>query len=156
MQKVNPRIYLETTIFNRYFEDERDYSRETKLLFEEIQSGKITAYTSIIVLEELDKAPEPKRTSMLSLVSEYKITILQNDERVDGLADIYIAAKIIQHQYKLDGVHIAMASIYNLDCIISLNFRHINNIKTKTKIEAINDLKNYSTPIICTPTEVVE
>lgn len=43
------RVYLETTIFNRYFEDGREYSGETKLLFEKIQAGEIAGYTSLAV-----------------------------------------------------------------------------------------------------------
>ena len=30
------RVYLETTVFNRYFEEGREYCAETKLLFDKI------------------------------------------------------------------------------------------------------------------------
>ena len=42
------KIYLESTIFNRF-------------------------------LEELDKAPEPKRSEMINLISKYEITVLEID-----------------------------------------------------------------------------
>ena len=53
------RIYLETTIFNRYVEPERDNHRETKVLFDEIAEGKFDAFTSGYVLRELKQAPAP-------------------------------------------------------------------------------------------------
>jgi hypothetical protein len=40
------RVYIETTIFNRFFEDGREYANETKLLFDKIASGEIEAFTS--------------------------------------------------------------------------------------------------------------
>jgi hypothetical protein len=32
---------------------------------------------------------------------------------------------------RVDGIHIAMAAINNMDFIVSLNFKHINKVKTK-------------------------
>jgi predicted nucleic acid-binding protein len=40
------RIYLETTVFNYYFEKERDAHADTVMLFEEIKAGKYRAFTS--------------------------------------------------------------------------------------------------------------
>jgi ribosomal protein S17E len=40
------KVYLETTIFNRFFEDNRDYNRETKELFGKIARNEIAAYSS--------------------------------------------------------------------------------------------------------------
>jgi hypothetical protein len=67
------KAYIETTIFNRYFETGRDYNKETQSLFEKISKNEIEAYSSVYVLEELDKAPEPKRSEMINLISKYKI-----------------------------------------------------------------------------------
>ena len=47
------RIYLETTIFNYYFEKERDFLHtDTVKLFEEIRANKYEAYTSDAVIDE--------------------------------------------------------------------------------------------------------
>ena len=48
------RVYIETTVFNRYFEDGREHANETKLLFEKIASGEIKAFTSVAVLEKIE------------------------------------------------------------------------------------------------------
>lgn len=53
-----PKIYLETTMFNFFFEEDRDIAHEsTVALFQEIAVGKYTAFTSAYVLDELEKAP---------------------------------------------------------------------------------------------------
>jgi hypothetical protein len=150
------KVYLETTLFNRFLEDNREYSKETKKLFEKIIQKEIDAYSSTYVMEELDKASEPKRSIMLNLISQYKITILEIDKRAYDLSETYIEMGIIPKKFRIDGIHIAMAAIYDMDCIVSLNFHHINNLKTKMTTEVIHRMKGYNNPFICTPMEVID
>jgi hypothetical protein len=150
------KVYLETTIFNRFIETGRDYTVETRILFEKILKNEIDAYSSVYVLEELDKASEPKRSEMINLVSKYKITVLEIDQRAYDLAETYVEMGIIPIKFHIDGIHIAMAAIHNMDCIISLNFHHINKLKTKMATEIIHRMKGYNNPFICTPMEVID
>ena len=149
------KVYFETTIFNRFLENNREYSIETKSLFEKILKNEIEAYSSTYVIEELDKASEPKRTEMLNLIQKYRISVLEIDQRAYDLSEIYVEMGIIPIKYRIDGIHIAMAAIYNMDCIVSLNFRHINKLKTKMATEIVHHMKGYSNPFICTPMEVL-
>ena len=150
------KVYLETTLFNRFLEDNREYNKETKKLFEKIVQNEIEAYSSTYVMEELDKASEPKRSIMLNLISQYKITILEIDKRAYDLSETYIEMGIIPKKFRIDGIHIAMAAIYDMDCIVSLNFHHINKLKTKITTEVIHRMKGYNNPFICTPMEVID
>jgi len=150
------RIYLETTVFNRFLEDDREYNKETKILFEKIAHKEIEAYSSAYVIEELDKASEPKRSIMLNVIPKYEITVLEIDQRAYDLSEIYIEMGIIPKKFRIDGVHIAMAAINDMDCIVSLNFHHINKLKTKMATEIIHRMKGYNNPFICTPMEVVD
>ena len=43
-----PKIYLETTLFNFYVDQERDAHADTVRLFEDIAAGKYEAYTSLL------------------------------------------------------------------------------------------------------------
>lgn len=149
------RVFIETTIFNRYFEDGREYCAESKALFDGIALGEIEAFTSVAVLEELEKTNGPKREQMLALISSYKITALEVDTSAYDLADVYVEMGIIPARFRLDGLHMAVAAINDMDCIISLNFHHINKLKTKTATEIVNRLKGYNNPYICTPAEVI-
>ena len=149
------KAYLETTIFNRFLEENRDYSTETKVLFDKILQNEVKAYSSTYVIEELDKAPEPKRSEMLNLIPKYKITILEIDQRAYDLSETYIDTGIIPVKFRIDGIHIAMAAIYDMDCIVSLNFHHINKLRTKMATEIIHKMKGYNNPFICTPMEVI-
>jgi len=150
------RAYFETTVFNRYFEEGREYQPETKQLFEMISSGDVIALTSVAVLQEIDEAPEPKRGQMMSLLTHYDITVLEVEQNAYDLADLYLEMGVIPVRFQMDGVHITMAAVNDLDCIVSLNFHHINKLKTKTATEIIHRMKEYGNPTICTPMEVTD
>jgi predicted nucleic acid-binding protein len=151
-----PKIYLETTIFNHYFDIERDAHADTVRLFKEIQAGKYEAYTSSYVIDELSQADEPKRSNMLTLIGEYKIIVLTAADEAQDLADIYVDEGVIPTKYKYDGLHIAIATINDLEYIFSLNFKHINKVKTKTMTGLINVRQGYKPIPIATPMEVTE
>ncbi|MDR3049118.1 MAG: hypothetical protein LBV16_04680 [Elusimicrobiota bacterium] len=150
------KLYLETTMFNYYFDEARDGHDATVRLFEEIRNGRFIPYTSEYALIELRNAAEPKRSQMLSLIKQYEITVFGVEDEVNRLTDIYIQNKMIPEVYRFDGTHIASASIHGLDCILSFNFKHINKLKTKRMTELINLNEGYKGIIICTPMEIIE
>ncbi|MDR2697141.1 MAG: hypothetical protein LBB40_01540 [Holophagales bacterium] len=149
------KAYLETTIFNRYFEESREQSNETKLFFDEVASGKIEAFTSTALLNELENAPEVIKTQILDLISKYKITVLAVHETALELADTYVEMGIISPRFRIDALHIAMSVIYGMDCIISLSFRQINKWAVKAGTDVVHRMKGFGHLFICTPGEVI-
>jgi len=158
MNQKPQRIYLETTIFNRYFDTEYiDVNPATIQLFAEIKAGKFDAYTSDYTYEELNVSAEPKRSKMLALIDNFKIKILDGSPIISALARDYISKGIIPPASVVDARHIACASINGIERIISVNFSHINRAKTKELVPAINKLNGYSAEItINTPMEIIE
>jgi len=151
-----PKIYLETTVFNHYFDTDREAHAATVALFHEIKRGKYEAYTSIYVTDELVRASEPKRSKMLSLIGLYGIQILDDNNEARHLADIYIREGIVPAKYYYDGLHIAIATANDLEYIFSLNFKHINKLKTKSLTGIVNIREGYRPVTIASPMEVME
>lgn len=152
-----PKIYLETTMFNYYFDTERDGHSDTIQLFKEVQAGKYEAYTSAYVIDELGRTKnEAKRSNMLALITEYNINVLGYSDEADRLADIYINNGVIPASKKLDSLHISISTVNDLEYIFSFNFQHINRIKTKTMTGFINVQQGYKPITITTPAEVIE
>ena len=150
------RVYLETTIFNYYFDAERDGHADTVRMFEAIGRGEYEGYTSQYVIYELQNAPEPKRTNMLALIDTYGISIIREDDEVTRLADTYLQEGALPAKCSLDSVHIATATVKKLDYILSFNFQHINRLKTKRLTADINTREKYKSVIITTPKEVFD
>jgi predicted nucleic acid-binding protein len=154
MQKQ--RVYLETTLFNYYFDTTKNAQPVTVTFFEAIGSGQFEGYTSVYTYGELNKASEPRRTNMLNLIEKYHITVLDTSAKVIQLAEKYISHNIIPKKKRADALHIAVASINDMVMILSYNFKHINKLKTKTLIPAINQLSGYRTLCIAQPEEVID
>jgi len=149
-----PKIYLETTMFNYFFDTDRDAHADTVKLFEEIAAGQYEAYTSRPVIEELEKTKGDKREKMLSLIADREIPILETSVEAEKLADIYVEEGVIPANYRTDGLHIAIAVVNDLDMIISMNFQHIVKRKTVKMTATINSINGYRVVEIYSPMEV--
>ena len=148
------KVYLETTVFNHYFDKDREAHVATVKLFDEIQAGMYEAFTSTYVTDELVKAHEPKRSDMLALIGKYNIAVLVDCRETRRLGEMYINEGIIPVRYGYDGFHIACATINDIDYVFSLNFQHINKVKTKIMTGLINVREGYRPVSIISPMEV--
>jgi predicted nucleic acid-binding protein len=150
-------IYLETTIFNFPFADDApQYRDDTRGLFAEIKAGKFEPYTSEYVIRELDAtADEDKRSRMKKLIEDYGVIFLRQSDEAERLAAVYIAEEAVKPSYPTDALHIATATVYGLDFIVSLNFQHILRRKTIELTELINYRMGYKKVGIYSPGEVI-
>lgn len=73
---------------------------------------------------------------------------------VQSLADRYIELNVIPEKYINNALHIAAASVYDLDAIVSWNFEHIVKLKTKREVVGINAMMGYKEIEIYSPWEV--
>lgn len=151
-----PKIYLETTMFNYYFDTDRDAHADTVTLFEACALGKFKPFTSVYVTDELTAAPEEKRDKMLALIERYNIHVLDVSKETNALADKYIVEGALPGGSLADARHIAAAAVGGMDMIISLNFSHIVKERTRALTGAINSLRGYNAVKILSPMEVLD
>jgi len=156
MKIRTPKIYLETTMFNYYFDTDRDAHADTVKLFDEVKAGKYKAFTSPYVTGELEKAPEEKYMKMLGLIEEYGITILEASDEADKLGALYQERGVLPKRSVVDAQHIAVATINDMEMIVSLNFEHIVRKKTLELTGFINTELGYKPIKIHSPMEVVD
>ncbi|MCP4989321.1 MAG: type II toxin-antitoxin system VapC family toxin [Colwellia sp.] len=93
---------------------------------------------------------------MIGLLNEVQPYELAFDSESYELAYEYIKRGIIPSKYEDDAFHIAVASVNNLDAIISWNFKHIVKLKTKKEVFGTNLLMGYKEIDIYSPMEVIE
>lgn len=78
---------------------------------------------------------------------------LEIDDECKQLAKVLISKKAIPIEFPEDALHIAVASVHNIDVIVTWNFKHINNPFTRRKIKEILESKGYESPELCSPEE---
>lgn len=153
-----PKIYLETTIFNYYFDVERGEEHiATRKLFERIAEDKYEPYTSLYVTNELEETKDDgKRERMLALIARHGMPVLAENDEAVRLTEIYVRETVMPLRFRTDGLHIALATVNDLDMVISANFQHIVKQKTIKLTGAINTANGYHALQIYSPTEVLK
>ena len=149
-------LYFDTSIFNFVFaNDAPDKKTITLKLIEEIRAGKYEIFISDIVLREILEAPDTKKVKLVKLIQDLQPVELEFTAECYELAHEYIKKGVIPLRYEDDAFHIAVASVNNLDAIISWNFKHIVKLKTKKEVLGINALMGYKEIEIYSPLEVI-
>ena len=77
---------------------------------------------------------------VLELIKEFGI--LQSDTKeIQELSQSYFSRKAVA--IVEDAIHIAVATVSGIDVLVSWNFKHIVNLKTKREVNAVNLLNGY-------------
>ncbi len=71
------------------------------------------------------------------------------------LAKTYIKEKVVGNTHIDDCLHIALATIHNVDILVSWNFKHIVNIYRIRGYNSVNLKLGYKTLEIRSPKEIV-
>ena len=145
---MKQRLYIDTSVFGGYFDEE--FSEYTIPLFERLQNGEFRLLFSSITQDEISFAPESVKKLVKSLKTENTEFIETNDETVE-LATQYIAESVVGQTSFADCLHIALATIYRADYLISWNFKHIVNVQRIRGYNAINIKNGYKVLEIRSP-----
>ncbi|MDR4497902.1 MAG: PIN domain-containing protein [Candidatus Scalindua sp.] len=151
------KLYLDTSIWNFYYANDAYEKMDiTRCFFNEIETGKYEIYISELVIAEINGANLEKQNLLERLIVKYNPCELKSNFEVEELAEKYIAANFVPAKYEADAIHIAFAVSYNLDVVVSWNFRHIVRLKTRLAVNGINKIEGYKEIEICSPEEVTE
>lgn len=77
----------------------------------------------------------------------------EGDESVRSFAE-YLAAQIVPRRYRNDLRHAAVATVARVDALVSWNFRHLVNLRTRRAVHAVNVRFGYPLLEIVSPEEV--
>ena len=151
------KLYLDTSVLNFAIATDAPNERETTLkLLEEVKQGKHEVFISGVVADEINRAPEPVATKLKEVLVKLNAVELSVNEDAVTLANKYVENGIIPRKYKDDALHIAIATINDLDMVMSWNFTHMVKVKTKREVTGVNLLMGYKEIEICSPQEVIE
>jgi len=81
-------------------------------------------------------------------------TLIEEGPASLRLADAYMAARLVPLRKRNDARHIAIATVADLDAIVSWNFRDMVNLKKKSIVHSVNVKFGYRLIDIISPPEV--
>jgi predicted nucleic acid-binding protein len=146
------RVYADTSVFGGCFDDE--FKTESVRFFDEVRQGQFVLVVSNVTLDELELAPESVRGVLAGLPS-LQVEIVSTSPESDDLRDAYLEAAVVGPSSSNDAAHIAVATVSNVDMVVSWNFKHIVHFEKIGGYEGVNSLRGYRSPRIYSPREVV-
>jgi len=152
----NPRIYLETSVWNFAFADDAPEKKDVTLkFFKRIEEGEYKIFVSDLVIDEIMRADDERRNIMLRLIDEYKPEILSITDESLELAGEYVSESVLSSENIEDATHAAIATVSEMDALISWNLKHLANLKRMEKINGVNMKQGYYKRLeLITPMEV--
>jgi predicted nucleic acid-binding protein len=145
------RIYIDTSVFGGYFD--REFEKETLPFFDNILKNRIIILVSEILELEVYRAPEYLQIFFESLPEEL-IERIELTNEVRELAEKYISEKVVGKTSLIDCQHIALATVYKADVLVSWNFKHIVNLVRIRGYNSVNFREGYQMTEIRTPKEI--
>jgi predicted nucleic acid-binding protein len=146
-----PRIYIDTSVVGGCFDAE--FALWSNGLMRDFRRGLFHPVLSEVVAVEVHLAPEPVRVQYAELRNLGAEFLAVNDEALD-LAAVYEARGILAPRFRNDMLHIALATVADVDIVVSWNFRHIVRFEKIRLFNAINLELGYKPIQIYSPREV--
>lgn len=119
----------------------------------ETRRTQFTLYISQIVLDEVARGDSKIATRRLEILHDFPL--LEVNEDVQNLAGQFLTKSNLPPKAADDALHIAVATIYGLDYLLTWNCRHIANAQIQKKLSQISLDAGYELPTICTPYELM-
>ncbi|MBE9105479.1 type II toxin-antitoxin system VapC family toxin [Nostoc cf. edaphicum LEGE 07299] len=110
-------------------------------------------YISQVVLDEVARGNTEIATKRLEIVRDFPL--LEVSEAVQNLAGQFIAKSSLPPKAADDALHIAAATVYGLDYLLTWNCKHIANAQIQKKLAQISLDAGYELPTLCTPYELM-
>jgi len=150
------RVYADTSVFGGCCDDE--FRAESVGFFEEVRAGRFVLVVSDVTLDELGLAPEPVRRILADLPPS-RIEVVSSSVESNPVGAGHarpLHAGVVGPASRNDAAHIALATIFGADLVVSWNFKHIVHFEKIAGYEGVNSLRGYRSPKIFSPREVVQ
>lgn len=145
------RIYLDTSVIGGCFDEE--FEAWSNSLLNDINNGLFIGVTSEVVEAEITDAPKNVKEKFIEFL-DMNPEILKINEETLNLVRSYSDYNILPKKFRNDMLHIALATIANVDILVSWNFAHIVRFDKIRQFNAVNLRQGYHILDIYSPMEV--
>ena len=149
-------LYLDTTIPSYYYDQRKSldirYRRKITRDWWNNEKDFFSLYISELVLVELQRGNYPQKEKVIRLVKD--VSILPIVSEIEDIVREYLKNFLIPRIDVGDAFHLAYASFFKIDYLLTWNCNHLANVNKKRHIEAINRKLKLFVPEIITPLQL--
>ena len=91
----------------------------------------------------------------MSELRKISFETLQESDETQALAEYYVTSKVFAPGFRADARHVAIATVHEVDALVSWNYRHMVSLHRKTLIAGTNIVRGYRPLEIVTPAEII-
>jgi len=147
-------VYIETTIASFYYTARTDTEslarRNWTRRWWDAYSREFALYSSPAVIAELQRGTlDEEKAQRLALLKGIKI--LEFTPEVRKVARIYVDRLVMPRDAGGDALHLALASHYGVDVLLTWNCRHLANPNKFGHIALVNTELGLPVPLLTTP-----
>jgi hypothetical protein len=152
---MKKKVYLDTTIPSYYY----DVREKTAFLIETTKSWfrneaeKYSICTSEATLVEASEGDYEQKARIVSFVR--KLRTLPYDPVLQKIVETYVENQLMPAEFGGDALHLAYASYYKIDFLLTWNCKHLANANKREHIRVVNGRLGLYVPEIVTPLELV-
>jgi hypothetical protein len=110
-------------------------------------------YVSELVLQEIQAGDEQLAKRRLELIAD--VPLLSVNDAVLELAEGLIREGPIPRKAAGEAVHIAIATVYGCEYLLTWNCRHIANAELHRAMRQVVERHGFELPSLCTPEELM-
>ena len=146
------RVYLDTSVLGGCFDEE--FAEWSTRLIDDIRAGRFAPVLSDVTAAEAGDAPaavQALHDELLVIAGD----LLPVTAEALELVGAYQTRGVLSARFRNDMLHIALATIAEVDVLVSWNFRHIVRPTTRRRVNSANRLLGYPEIEIASPEEVL-
>lgn len=149
---MKQRYYIDTSVVGGYFD--KEFEKTTKMFFKRFEDDEIIIVVSDLLDFDLLNAPKLVKELLEKYDSKNIEYLSLNNEAIE-LANKYIDEKVVGQTSLIDCRHIALATIYKVDVLVSWNFKHIVNLARIHGYNSVNMKNGYPILEIRNPKDLI-
>jgi predicted nucleic acid-binding protein len=119
----------------------------------ETRRNQFNLYISQVVLNEVACGDTEIAAKRLEILHDFPSLSINED--VQSLAAEFLSKSNLPPKAAADALHIALATVYGLDYLLTWNCKHIANAQIQKKLAQVTFNAGYELPTICTPYELM-
>jgi hypothetical protein len=152
---MKPLVYVETTIPSYYCDDRPIVAADIARTREwwDRERAAYDCFISAAVLDELKNGDYPNKQECLNLVEA--IPLLEVNGEILEIAQVYQVRGLMPKPPSADALHLALASYYRMDFLLTWNCRHIANANKTKHLEVLNQGMGLAVPQLITPHQLL-
>jgi hypothetical protein len=106
-----------------------------------------------VVIDEASAGDPEEIRKRMSIIND--LLVLEATREAEKLTTALLTSGVIPQKAVGDAAHIAIATVNEVDFLLTWNCRHLANAQVMRRVSAVCQRSGYDMPLICTPEELM-